>query len=158
MKIRLMQESDYPAVKEIYLAGVAGHNASYRFSLPDSYEEFIGGKIADLCLVSCDESGAVTGWASARPGWWPWTVENSLYVGEPGKGIGTALLKALIEHCSNRELGAIHALIFPENTASIHTHTKAGFVEVGTLHKVVHMDEHWRDAYLMEYVLESSLT
>ncbi|MDO4910440.1 MAG: GNAT family N-acetyltransferase [Corynebacterium sp.] len=157
MEIRQMQESDYPAVCDIYALGVAGHNASYRFNLPATYREFISSKIEELALVSVNDEGEVTGWATVRPGWWPWTVENSLYVGVPGQGIGTALLEELVARCAGREIGAIHALIFPENKASIRTHEKAGFIEVGTLRRAVHMDERWRDAYLMEYLVPSAL-
>lgn len=158
--IRSMQESDYEAVQHIYRKGVQTGNASYKAELPPLFQDFIATRIAEYALVACeknkdDSPDKVVGWATVRQGWWPWTVENSIYVGSEGRGIGSLLLEALIKKCTNTHIGAIHALIFPENEASRALHTKVGFKEVGRLHQVIHLNDIWRDAIVMEYVLDT---
>jgi L-amino acid N-acyltransferase YncA len=93
-------------------------------------------------VTVAEENGAVLGWASLsrysdRPAY-DRTVENSVYIAENcrGKGIGTALLRDLLDRA--RKLGhhAVIARIAQDNPASIRLHEAAGFFAVGTLKEV----------------------
>jgi L-amino acid N-acyltransferase YncA len=79
-------------------------------------------------------------------------VEVSVYVAlrVRGRGIGSKLLAALVEASESNGLWTLQAGIFPQNTASIQLHRRAGFRIVGTREKIGCMDGHWRDVLLME--------
>lgn len=94
-------------------------------------------------LVAVTPSGQVIGYALVQP-WasktaYRYTVENSIYLGPGagGKGLGTALLQALIDACEQRGLREIVAVISDSGAeASIRLHERAGFVEVGRMGRV----------------------
>jgi phosphinothricin acetyltransferase len=76
----------------------------------------------------------------------------SVYIGEGhrGKGIGDALLKALIDRSEDKGIWTLQAGIFPENTASISLHEKNGFRKIGVRERIGRMNGVWRDVLLME--------
>jgi phosphinothricin acetyltransferase len=84
-------------------------------------------------------------------------AELSLYVlaGYRGKGVGSTLLKAVIESTEKAGLWMLQGSIFPENTASLSLVKKHGFKEVGRREKIGKMTygDHagtWRDIVLVE--------
>jgi L-amino acid N-acyltransferase YncA len=84
-------------------------------------------------------------------------VPSVLLVGAKyrGKGIGDALLGALIEASEKNRFWTPQVEIFPENTASIELHKKHGFRVLGTREKVGkiafgELQGKWRDVVLME--------
>ncbi len=122
-----------------------------------SWEVWSQARIAAPRLVARDESGAVLGWAalsptSARPVY-RGVAEVSVYV-DPAvarRGIGRALLRALIEQSERAGFWTLTAGIFPENEASIALHTSCGFELVGVRRHIGQMiDGRWRDVALYE--------
>src|ERR687894_429293 len=96
-----MQDGDWEAVRAIYLEGIATGNATFETDAPD-WETWDEGRLKDARLVARSE-GRVVGWAalspvSSRPVY-AGVAEASLYVtaSARGQGVGTALLRALIE-------------------------------------------------------------
>lgn len=80
-------------------------------------------------------------------------AEASVYISQEarGKGIGSLLLKKLIETSEQNGIWTLQAGIFPENTASITLFQKHGFREVGRREKIGRMkDGRWRDVILLE--------
>jgi phosphinothricin acetyltransferase len=79
-------------------------------------------------------------------------VEVTIYIhnGSAGKGIGTALIKHLIEESEKAGIWTLYASIFPENTASIRLHVSQGFREIGYREKIGQLDGKWRDTVLFE--------
>jgi phosphinothricin acetyltransferase len=79
-------------------------------------------------------------------------TEVSIYVAERsrGKGIGQALLQALIAESERCGIWTLQAGIFPENVASITLHLKNGFREVGRRERLGRMNGIWRDVVLLE--------
>jgi phosphinothricin acetyltransferase len=77
----------------------------------------------------------------------------SIYV-EPSRarrGVGRALLSALIEASERVGFWTLQAGIFPENTASIALHEGCGFELVGVHRRIGQMpDGRWRDVLLYE--------
>ena len=67
-----------------------------------------------------------------------------------GKGVGKALLQALIDESEKNNLWTLQAGIFPENTGSIKIHASAGFRVIGTREKIGKMNGVWRDTVLLE--------
>jgi arsenite methyltransferase len=79
-------------------------------------------------------------------------VEHSVYVhpGHRRRGIAEALLRALIGSTEAAGIWTVQSGIFPENTASLALHHKAGFRDVGTRHRIGRHHGRWRDVVLIE--------
>ena len=96
------------------------------------------------------------GWVSALPVSdrcaYAGVVEHSVYVhpAARGRGVGLALLQALVESTEAAGIWTIQSGIFPENTASSALHARAGFRTVGTRERVGKHHGRWRDVVLIE--------
>jgi L-amino acid N-acyltransferase YncA len=153
--IRAMRRSDAGRVLEIYQAGIDGGNASFETEAP-TWDAFDAAKLPDHRLVAVDDTGTLLGWAavarvSARQAY-AGVVEHSIYVDPAarGRGVGRALLDALIASCEAAGIWTIQSGVFPENTASLRLHHSAGFRTVGMRERVGHHHGTWRDVVLIE--------
>jgi L-amino acid N-acyltransferase YncA len=151
-----MTAADWPAVAGIYAAGIAGGDATFEHAVP-SWEDWSRARLPAPRLVARDEPGEVRGWAalsptSARPVY-RGVVEVSVYV-DPAvarRGIGRALLDALIEGSERAGCWTLTAGIFPENHASVALHRACGFELIGVRRRIGQMrDGRWRDVALYE--------
>jgi phosphinothricin acetyltransferase len=88
---------------------------------------------------------------SARPVY-AGVVEHSVYVGpgHGGRGIGRALLEALIASTEAAGIWTIQSGVFPENTASLALHRRCGFRDIGVRERIGKHDGVWRDVILIE--------
>ena len=79
-------------------------------------------------------------------------VENSVYVAPEaqGRGVGTALLEALVASTEAAGVWTIQTGIFPENAASLRIHERAGFRVVGRRERLGKLNGVWRDVLLLE--------
>lgn len=81
-------------------------------------------------------------------------VEHSVYVHPDtrGRGVGSALLRALIGSTEAAGVWTIQSGIFPENTSSssLALHQKAGFRVIGTRERIGQHHGTWRDVTLVE--------
>nr|WP_223297407.1 GNAT family N-acetyltransferase [Catenulispora acidiphila] len=79
-------------------------------------------------------------------------VEHSVYVHPSAqrRGVGAALLTALIDSTEATRIWTIQSGIFPENTASLRLHTAAGFRVIGTRERVGCHHGVWRDVIQIE--------
>jgi len=152
--IRALRPDDWDAVRNIYAEGIATGDATFDTAYPD-WPAWDGGHLAVPRLVAEDD-GAVLGWAalSAVSGRcvYAGVAEVSLYVAARarGRGIGAALLGALIEESERAGLWTLQAGIFPENAASLAVHRKLGFRDVGVRERIGRMAGRWRDVLLLE--------
>jgi L-amino acid N-acyltransferase YncA len=89
--------------------------------------------------------------ASNRPGY-AGVVEHSVYVhpAARGRGVGLALLTALIASTEAVGIWTLRSGIFPENVASLALHQRAGFRIVGTRDRPGRLHGRWRDVVLVE--------
>jgi RimJ/RimL family protein N-acetyltransferase len=101
--------------------------------------------------------GEVLGWAALSPvsarAVYRGVGSVSIYVApaHARRGIGRALLGALIEASEQAGLWTLEAGIFPENRASVALHARCGFELVGVRRRVGQMpDGRWRDVALYE--------
>lgn len=112
-------------------------------------------------LVAVDEAGEVLGFGSFgefRPHQgYLHTVEHSVYVDARTRrrGIGGALIEALIERARTLGKHAMIGGIEAGNTESIALHARLGFVETGRLPQVGRKFERWLDLVFMQRLLES---
>jgi phosphinothricin acetyltransferase len=153
-EIRPLDPSDWPAVHQIYAQGIAARAATFETE-PPTWEQFDAGRLSDHRLVAV-EDGAVVGWAAVSPTstreCYAGVVEHSLYVAEKarGRGIGSALLEALVASTEAGGIWTIQSSIFPENEASVRLHERAGFRVIGRRERIAKLDGVWRDTVLVE--------
>lgn len=151
-----MSAEDWPAVSRIYAAGIASGNATFEHTVPD-WPQWRQARAEEPCLVARDPSGQVLGWAaishvSSRPVY-RGVGEIGIYVdpSHSGRGVGRALLQALIERSEQAGFWTLQAGIFPENEASVALHRRCGFRLVGVRERVGRApDGRWRDVALYE--------
>ncbi|WP_367404044.1 GNAT family N-acetyltransferase [Kocuria marina] len=155
-----LQESHWPAAREIYAAGIATGQATFE-ARPPGWEAFAAGKPAHLRQVAVNAHGAVLGWVAASPlsarAVYAGVVEESVCVhpDAAGRGVGRLLLQALIAAAEAAGVWTIEAKIFPENTASLALHQTLGFEPVGVRWRLGRMSHgpqagRWRDVLLLE--------
>lgn len=108
-------------------------------------------------LVATADGGAVIGYAYASPyrtrSAYRYSVEDSIYVGADAgrRGVGQALLAALIERCTALGYRQMVAVIGDSgNLASIGLHERMGFRRVGLLPAIGWKHRRWVDGVLMQ--------
>jgi L-amino acid N-acyltransferase YncA len=159
--IRDAGDSDIAAVAAIYAHHVRQGLASFE-EVPPSIEEIAARRSSVLCAglpyLAAELDGRVVGYSYAtayrpRPAY-RFTVEDSVYVAEGlgGRGIGGALLKALVARCEAGPWRQMLAIIGngDRNAGSIALHQRAGFRTVGTLVSVGFKLGQWVDTTLMQ--------
>jgi L-amino acid N-acyltransferase YncA len=152
--IEAMRIEDWPSVRAIYLEGIATGNATFEQTAPE-WERWDAGHLQAARIVA-RSGGRVCGWAalSAVSGRcvYAGVAEVSVYVAERarGRGVGRELMARLVADSEAAGLWTLQAGIFPENTASIALHEKAGFRIVGTRERLGQMNGRWRDVVLLE--------
>ncbi len=152
-----MLPEHWPAVREIYGQGIATGNATFETDLSD-WEKWDSIHRKDCRLVAVETSNHhnALGWAALTPvssrHVYRGVAEVSVYVGSSarGRGVGTALMQALIRESEAAGIWTLQAGIFPENTSSITLHKSCGFREVGVRQKIGTQKGVWRDVLLLE--------
>lgn len=84
------------------------------------------------------------------------TVEHSVYIHKDfhGNGIGSTLIKELIELAKNQKLHTMIGVIDSENLGSIAFHEKLGFQKVGHIKETGYKFDRWLDSIFMQILLE----
>jgi L-amino acid N-acyltransferase YncA len=155
----------WPAVREIYREGIATGNATFETELPE-WEKWDSSHRKDCRLIAIEPSDegvlislngqAVLGWAALSPvstrRVYAGVAEVSVYVSAAarGRGVGKALLEALVEQSEINRIWTLQAGIFPENAASVALHKSCGFRKVGVRRRIGKLGEAWRDVLLLE--------
>ncbi len=155
-----LQVDHWPQVRDIFAAGIGTGHATFEPE-PPSWATFDASKLLAHRLVAVDSSGTVLGWAAASAVSdrcvYAGVVEHSVYV-DPAvqsRGIGRTLLAGLATSTEGAGIWTIQSGIFPENTASLRLHEKAGFRIVGIRQRVGKMTYgplggQWRDVIMIE--------
>jgi L-amino acid N-acyltransferase YncA/2-polyprenyl-3-methyl-5-hydroxy-6-metoxy-1,4-benzoquinol methylase len=150
-----MSTAHADAVLDIYQAGIDSGNASFEAAPPD-WPTWDAAHLPDHRFVALDENGQVLGWVAANPTSsrcvYAGVVEHSVYVAPDvrGRGIGSALLDALIASTEQAGIWTIQSGVFPENTASRAMHQRAGFRELGIRERIGQHHGRWRDVIAIE--------
>jgi L-amino acid N-acyltransferase YncA len=154
VQVRELRHEDWPAVRAIYEQGIAGGNATFETEAP-TWEDWDRSHLEGHRLVAL-QAGEVVGWAALAPVSgrcvYAGVTEDSVYVADSaqGRGVGRALLEALVERSEHDGIWTIEAGIFPENEASIELHRRCGFRVVGVHERLGKHNGVWRDVLLME--------
>jgi L-amino acid N-acyltransferase len=159
--IRLAAPADLVAINDIYNHYVHHSTCTYQ-EAPEPIESRRAwferhGETHPVTVATID--GSIVGWGSLSPyharSAYRFTVENSVYVhhGLHRRGIGSLILKDLIDRA--RALGhrAIIAGVDAEQTTSVALHAKFGFEQAGRLKQVGFKFGRWLDVIYMERVI-----
>ena len=169
LSIRAATLTDIPAITRIYAHGVEFGTSSFELTPPDEPE--MARRMSELTgkgfpYLAADVDGALAGFAYAglyrtRPAY-RFTLEDSVYVApdRQGRGVGRALLTALIDAAQTRGFRQMIAVIgdSPNQAGSIRLHEALGFRRAGILQDVGFKHDRWRDTLLMQRALGPGAT
>ncbi|MGP7997685.1 MAG: helix-turn-helix domain-containing GNAT family N-acetyltransferase [Streptosporangiaceae bacterium] len=154
--IRAMHAADAAQVLAIYQAGLDAGQASFETQAP-SWAAFDAARLPGHRHVAAEPgTGRLLGWVavspvSSRPVY-AGVVEHSVYVDPAAqrRGVAAVLLRTLISSTEAAGVWTIQSGIFPENTASLRLHERAGFRVVGVRERLGQHYGRWRDVVLLE--------
>jgi L-amino acid N-acyltransferase YncA len=163
LAIRPATSADIAAIARIYGHAVTYGTASFELQPPEEAE--MTRRMRELIdngfpYLAAETDGRLAGYAYAalyrtRPAY-RFTVEDSVYVAPEmqRRGVGRALLAALIETASARGFRQMMAVIGDSGqTASIALHAALGFSYIGTLPSTGFKFDRWLDTVLMQRAL-----
>jgi L-amino acid N-acyltransferase YncA/2-polyprenyl-3-methyl-5-hydroxy-6-metoxy-1,4-benzoquinol methylase len=142
-------------VLAIHQAGLDTGHASFETAAP-GWAAWDAAHLPEHRLVALGPHGRVLGWAAVTAVSsrcvYAGVVEHSVYVDPEarGRGVGHALLAALIASTENAGIWTIQSGVFPENTASRELHRRAGFREIGVRERLGRHHGGWRDVVMIE--------
>jgi L-amino acid N-acyltransferase YncA len=156
IRIEPMTADDGPAVLEIYGQGIDTGNATLETATPD-WAHWQTSHRRDCRLVARDEEGRVVGWTAlgrystrevyAGVAWESVYVDSSAQ----GRGVGSALLAALLAASEEAGVWTLLAGVLVENVASLALHERAGFRRIGVQERMGRdAAGRWRDVVLLE--------
>lgn len=164
MNIRFATKEDCAAIAEIYNHAVVHTAAIWNDKTVDTDNRiawFEARQFAHFPVLVSEENGVVTGYSSYGD-WRAFdgfrhTVEHSVYVhpDHQGKGLGRALLTALIEEARRRGKHVMVAGIEAQNSASLHLHETLGFITTGQMPQVGTKFGRWLDLTFMQLQLDN---
>lgn len=161
VEVRSARADDAHAIAAIYAWHVLHGRASFEEVPPavDEMRERMRTVASEgLPWLLALYQGIVVGYCYARPyrprRAYRFTLEESVYVDASmtGRGIGTALMNALIARCEEGPWRQIVAVIGDghNNAGSLRLHQKHGFEIVGQLRSVGYKKGDWRDTLIMQ--------
>jgi phosphinothricin acetyltransferase len=165
--IRAATAADFPAIAAIYAHHVQTGLASFE-EMPPSLEEmlrrFNGVRARGLPWQVAELGGRVVGYCYASlyhaRSAYRFTVQDSVYVAEDsiGRGVGTALLEAVIEDCGAKGYRQMIAVVGDSaNEASLRLHARLGFRTIGQALRVGVKFGRWVDiVYLQRAIGEET--
>lgn len=162
--VRPAKDADVQAVCAIYADAVLTGTASYELDPPDLSEmaaRMQAVRDSGLPWFVADASGTVVGYAYVSPfrprPAYRFTLENSIYVAPQakGRGIGRALLQALVDAAAARGYRQIVAVIGDghEASPSVRLHAALGFTHAGRVIGSGYKFGRWLDTTYMQRAL-----
>ena len=154
LSVESLHPGDWEPVRGIYLEGIATGHATFETKTP-AWETWDADHLRAARLVARD-GPTILGWAALSPVSgrcvYAGVAEVSVYVGATarGRGVGRALLEALIKASEDEGIWTLQAGVFPENVASLAVHGRCGFREVGKRERLGKLGGVWRDVILLE--------
>lgn len=163
MHIRVATPEDAAAIALIYNQGIEDRIATFetRPRTPEDVQTWFDG--AHPVVVAEDETGVIA-FASTSTyrsrDCYAGIAECSAYVRRDvrRKGVGRAVLSALITAAEEAGFWKLVSRVFVDNTASRALIGSLGFREVGTYEKHGKLDGVWRDVVIVERLLPANLT
>lgn len=154
LAIRGWTASDWPAVRHIYLEGIATSRATFETEAPE-WEVFDAGRVA-VPRLGAWRGETLVAWSvltlPSQRHCYRGVAATMIYVaaGERGRGTGRALLEAVVGASEAAGFWTLEAVMFACNRASIALHAACGFREVGRRERIGQVGGAWHDTVLME--------
>jgi L-amino acid N-acyltransferase YncA len=154
MRIEALEASDWPCVAAIYGDGIAGGLATFETECP-SWEEWDAAHLP-CCRLAARKGDEVVGWAALNPisrrQCYAGVAEVSVYVGAGARrrGVGRALLQALIHESEEHGIWTLQGATLAENVASLRLQADCGFRVIGRRERIAKLNGVWRDTILTE--------
>ena len=162
--IRDATEAELPGMLEIYNDVVAASTAIYRddpMPLADYRAWFRTRTAQDYPVLIAADGASVFGLGSfgdfrAWPGY-RFTVEHSVHVraDQRGRGLGSQLVRALIDRAIQRGKHIMIAGVDAENAASLRFHARLGFERVAHFREVGFKFGRWLDLVFLQRTLDT---
>jgi L-amino acid N-acyltransferase YncA len=152
--IREMTQQDSSQVIQIYKYGLETRNATFETELPSWSDWDI--KHLKHSRYVYEDTGKILGWIALSPvstrQAYEGVAEISVYADPSSlrKGIGSALMHAVILSSEENGIWTLCSSIFPENKATLRLHEKFGFRAVGYREKIAKLDDKWKNTLLLE--------
>lgn len=157
LDIEPMTADHWTEVHRIYSEGIATGDATLEREAPD-WSHFDHSHPVECRLIARDGvDGPIIGW-TALAGYssrkvYSGVAWESIYVGAEarGRGVGRALLEALIPASEAAGFWTLLAGVLAENAPSLALHERVGFRRIGVQHRLG-QDQHgrWRDVVTLE--------
>lgn len=161
--LRQAKHADLGEILEIINHEIINSTINYEFmpkSLAEQTEWFDQKTKAGFPILVAIIQGKVAGFATygtfrPKPGY-RFTVEHSVYLGEKfrGKGIGTLLLKELIQLAKEAGMHTMVGGIDSSNLGSYQFHERLGFKEVARFREIGNKFDRWLDIIFMQLILK----
>jgi phosphinothricin acetyltransferase len=151
--VRDLLPLDWEEVAAIYAEGISTGVASFETETP-SWEAWDAAHSEIRVVAELD--GGLAGWCALSPTserhCYRGVAEESVYVAgwAQGRGVGRALLEAVIARSEDAGIWTLQAGIFPENKPSLRLHLGCGFRLVGVRERLGESEGVWRDVLLLE--------
>ncbi len=149
-----MTAADWPHVVRIYREGIATGIATFETEAPP-WEHWDAVHLPVGRLVA-RHGEVVAGWVALTPvskrACYAGVAEFSIYVAEAarGRGVGHALLHALIAASERSGIWTLQTSTFAVNTASLNLQQRCGFRIVGRRERIAQLAGVWHDTVLTE--------
>lgn len=166
MIVRDATAADLEAIRSIYNALIPTTTVAWSEQLQTAAERaawFERQSMRGHPVLVAEADGEVVGFAAYSDfrgaGVWPgyrYTVEHTIHVREAGwgRGVGRALLDALVERARSAGIHVMVGAVDAENTASLRFHERLGFVEVGRMPEIGTKFGRWLDLVLVQRILD----
>jgi L-amino acid N-acyltransferase YncA len=164
--IRDATASDLPALTDLYNAWIPSLTTTWTERL-DTQEQRAAWledqQRGGFPVLVADEDGEVAGYTcydrfrgGDRLEGYRTTAELSIHVREShwGRGVGRALIEALIERARADGIHVLVAAVDAENEASIRFHERLGFDEVARMPQTGQKFGRWLDLVLMQRIID----
>lgn len=161
LEIRDATPADAPAIARIYNQGIEDRVATLETELrsPEERAAWLAAREPRHPVLVAVGSDALLGWASLnrfnpRPAY-DHVGDFSVYVAREsrGRGVGNALLGALIDRALALGYHKLVLAAFPSNAPGLRLYARHGFTQVGVYHEQGMLDGEWVDVVLMERLL-----
>ncbi len=160
-RVRHAVEADAPTIAFIYNQGIEERIATFETQprTPAQVVAQLAARGDQYPTVVVEYNGRVVAWAAAGEYsdrlCYAGVAAHSVYVDREsrGSGFGLLALDALCAACAERGFWKLVSRIFPENTASLALHERAGFRVVGVYRRHGKLDGEWRDCVIVEKLI-----
>lgn len=163
MIVRSVSVADATAVADIYADAVLHGLGTFEEEPPDPDELWRRAQAVlalEMPWFVAEAEGRLLGYAYAGPfrprAAYRYTAEDTVYVAPhaKGRGVGRALLTAVVQACETKGLRRLVAAIGDSgNAASIRLHEACGFQPAGLLPSVGYKHGRWVDVIFMQRTL-----